>query len=133
MKPQLIISNTAELVRLHSEDILSIEADGNYSNLYIVGEEERMVLGQLGQLERMIGEQLGEQASAFIRVGRSLIINRNYIYYINPSRQVLIMRDPNGRKHEIKKASHESLKNLKEFIEREELNKVEQWTKNYLI
>ena len=126
MKPQLIISNTAELVRLHSEDILSIEADGNYSNLYIVGEEERMVLGQLGQLERMIGEQLGEEASAFIRVGRSLIINRNYIYYINPSRQVLIMRDPNGRKHEIKKASHESLKNLKEFIEREELNKVEQ-------
>ena len=126
MKPQLIISNTAELVRLHSEDILSIEADGNYSNLYIVGEEERMVLGQLGQLERMIGDQLGEEASAFIRVGRSLIINRNYIYYINPSRQVLIMRDPNGRKHEIKKASHESLKNLKEFIEREELNKVEQ-------
>lgn len=126
MKPQLIISNTAELVRLHSEDILSIEADGNYSNLYIVGEEERMVLGQLGQLERMIGDQLGEEASAFIRVGRSLIINRNYIYYINPSRQVLIMRDPNGHKHEIKKASHESLKNLKEFIEREELNKVEQ-------
>ena len=126
MKPQLIISNTVELVRLHSEDILSIEADGNYSNLYIVGEEERMVLGQLGQLERMIGEQLGEEASAFIRVGRSLIINRNYIYYINPGRQVLIMRDPNGRKHEIKKASHESLKNLKEFIEREELNKVEQ-------
>ena len=126
MKPQLIISNTAELVRLHSEDILSIEADGNYSNLYIVGEEERMVLGQLGHLERMIGEQLGEEASAFIRVGRSLIINRNYIYYINPSRQVLIMRDPNGRKHEIKKASHESLKSLKEFIEHEELNKVEQ-------
>ena len=126
MKPQLIISNIAELVRLHSEDILSIEADGNYSNLYIVGEEERMVLGQLGQLERMIGEQLGEEASAFIRVGRSLIINRNYIYYINPGRQVLIMRDPNGRKHEIKKASHESLKNLKEFFEREELNKVEQ-------
>ena len=126
MKPQLIISNTVELVRLHSEDILSIEADGNYSNLYIVGEEERMVLGQLGQLERMIGEQLGEEASAFIRVGRSLIINRNYIYYINPSHLVLIMRDPYGRKHEIKKASHESLKNLKEFIEREELNKVEQ-------
>ena len=126
MKPQLIISNTVELVRLHSEDILSIEADGNYSNLYIVGEEERMVLGQLGQLERMIGDQLGEEASAFIRVGRSLIINRNYIYYINPSHQVLIMREPNGRKHEITKASHESLKNLKEFIEREELNKVEQ-------
>ena len=126
MKPQLIISNTAELVRLHSEDILSIEAYGNYSNLYIVGEEKRMVSFQLGQLERMIGEQLGEEASAFIRVGRSLIINRNYIYYINPSRQVLIMRDPNGRKHEIKKASHESLKSLKEFIEREELNKVEQ-------
>ena len=60
MKRQLIISNTAELVRLCAEDIVSIEADGNYSTLYIVGEEKRVVLFQLGQLESMMGQQLAE-------------------------------------------------------------------------
>lgn len=126
MKPQLIISNTAVLVLLHSEDIISIEADGNYSTLYIVGDEKRLVQCQLGQLERMIVEQLAEEAKAFIRVGRSIIVNRNYIYYINLNRQVLIMREPNGRLYEIKKFSHESLKKLKEFIESKELKEEKQ-------
>ena len=117
MKRQLIISNTAELVRLYAEDIISIEADGNYSTLYIVGDEKRVVLFQLGQLERMMSEQLAEEAEAFIRIGRSLIINRNYIYYINLNRQQLLLRDPNGRRLETLKVSHESLKKLKELIE----------------
>lgn len=120
MKPQLIISNTAELIRLRSEDIISIEADGNYSTLYVVGTEKRVVLFQLGQLERMISEQLGEEALAFVRIGRSLIINRNYIYYINLNRQILIMREPGGHRHETLKVSHESLKKLKDLIEGKE-------------
>lgn len=120
MKRQLIISNTAELVRLCAEDIVSIEADGNYSTLYVVGEEKRVVLFQLGQLERMMGEQLAEEAEAFIRIGRSLIINRNYIYYINLNRQQLLLRDPNGRRFETLKVSHESLRKLKELIEDKE-------------
>lgn len=117
MKRQLILSNSAELIRIHAEDIISIEADGNYSTLFIVGEEKRVVLFQLGQLERMMSEQLAEEAEAFIRIGRSLIINRNYIYYINPNRQQLLLREPNGRRHETLKVSHESLKKLKELIE----------------
>lgn len=120
MKRQLIISNTAELVRLCGEDIVSIEADGNYSTLYIVGEEKRVVLFQLGQLERMMGEQLAEEAEAFIRIGRSLIINRNYIFYINLNRQQLLLRDTNGRRYETVKVSHESLRKLKELIESKE-------------
>lgn len=120
MKHQLIISNTAELVRLHAEDIVSIEAEGNYSTVYVVGEGRRLVLFQLGQLERMIGEQLVEEAEAFIRIGRSLIINRNYIYYINLNRQQLLLRDPSGRQYETIKVSHESLRKLKDLIEGKE-------------
>ena len=117
MKRELIISNTVELIRLHAEDIVSIEADGNYSTLHVVGEEERVVLSQLGQLERMISEQLAEDAEAFIRIGRSLIINRYYIYYINLNRQQLLLLEPSGRRHETLRVSHESLKKLKELIE----------------
>lgn len=123
MKRQLIISNTAELIRLHAEDIVSIEADGNYSTLYIVGEEKRVVLFQLGQLERMMAEQLAEEAEAFIRIGRSLIINRKYIYYINLNRQQLMLRDTIGHQHETLKVSRESLKKLKELIENDDLIK----------
>ena len=117
MNSEIIISNTTELVRLHAEEIVCIEADGNYSTLHIVGEDKRVVLFQLGQLERMISEQLKEEAEAFIRIGRSLIINRNYIYYINLNRQQLILRGPNGNRHEALRVSHESLKKLKELIE----------------
>lgn len=123
MKRQLIISNTAELIRLHAEDIVSIEADGNYSTLYIVGEEKRVVLFQLGQLERMMAEQLAEEAEAFVRIGRSLIINRKYIYYINLNRQQLMLRDTIGHQHETLKVSRESLKKLKELIENDDLIK----------
>lgn len=117
MKNQIIICNSTELIRLKAEDIVSIEADGNYSTLYIVGEEKRVVLFQLGQLEHMMGEQLAEEAETFIRIGRSLIINRSYIYYINLNRQQLMLRDPNGRRYETMKVSHESLRKLKELIE----------------
>ena len=117
MKRQLVVSNSIELVRLYADDIVSIEADGNYSTFYLIGGEKRLVLFQLGQLEHMMGEQLAEEAETFVRIGRSLIINRNYIYYINLNRQLLLLRDPNGHQHETLKVSRESLKKLKELIE----------------
>ena len=117
MKRKLIISNSIELIRLYAEDIVCIEADGNYSTFFLVGGEKRLVLFQLGQLEQMIGEQLAEEAKAFIRIGRSLIVNRNYIYYINLNLQILLMRDTSCHSHETRKVSRESLKKLKELIE----------------
>ncbi len=119
MKHQLIISNTNELVRLHADEIVSIEADGNYSTLYIAGGEKRVVLFQLGQLEHMMSDQLAEEAETFVRIGRSLIINRNYIYYLNINRQQLMLRDPNGQRYETPRVSHESLRKLKELIDEE--------------
>ena len=119
MKRPLIISNSAELVRLYAEDIVCIEADGNYSTLHIAGGEKRVVLFQLGQLERMMSDKLGEEAETFVRIGRSLIVNRSYIYFISPARQQLLLRDRHGHRYETQKVSHESLRKLKELIENE--------------
>lgn len=121
MKHQLIVSNSNDLVRLYPEDIICVEAGGNYSTFYLIGGEKRLVLFQLGQLEHMMGEQLGEEAEAFVRIGRSLIINRNYIYYINLNKQQLMLRDHNGHQHETLKVSRESLKKLKDLIENGDL------------
>ena len=70
-----------------------------------------------------MAEQLAEEAEAFVRIGRSLIINRKYIYYINLNRQQLMLRDTIGHQHETLKVSRESLKKLKELIENDDLIK----------
>ena len=66
----------------------------------------------------MIREQLGTDGNLFIRIGRGLIINRNYIYYINIQSQKLILSDNSRFTHTVS-ASKEALKQLKDMIEKE--------------
>jgi DNA-binding LytR/AlgR family response regulator len=77
-----------------------------------------MVSYQLGQVEKMISDQLGKDAGKlFIRIGKSIIINRSYVYYINVSRQKLTLSDIRTFSHTVS-ASKEALKQLKEEIEK---------------
>lgn len=116
----LVISNQTELVRVHARHILYILADGNYSYLHLTGGEVRMVSMQVGQLEQLIAAQLPELRGYFIRIGKSLIINRNYVYYISVQKQQLVMADVNMNTNTIN-PSKEALKELKAFIEKTEL------------
>lgn len=99
-------------------DILYISADRNYSNIITADGDERTVVHQLGQIEGMIANQLKEEALSFIRIGRGLIINRKYIYFINTQRQQLILKSPKGTLHQLK-AAQEPLVQLKKIIEQE--------------
>ena len=76
----------------------------------------RLVTFQLGQVERMIAEQLPELRQNFVRIGKSLIINRNYVYYIHPKKQQLILVD-GQQNHYTLSASRDALKALKDLIE----------------
>ena len=117
-KKHLIISTTNDLVRISPERIVFISSDGNYCNLVQTDNETRMLTFQLGQVENMIREQLGTDGNLFIRIGRGLIINRNYIYYINIQSQKLILSDVSRFTHTVS-ASKEALKQLKDLIEKE--------------
>ena len=77
-----------------------------------------MVSYQLGQIEKLISSQLGSEGAVIIRIGKSLIINRSYIYYINIPKQKLILSDVNTFNHTVT-ASKEALKQLKELLEKE--------------
>ncbi len=77
-----------------------------------------MLSFQLGQIEKMIASQLGVEGNIFIRIGKSLIINRSYIYYINVPKQKLVLSDVETVNHTVT-ASREALKQLKEFLEKE--------------
>lgn len=118
MKRHLIISTSVELVRIAPEKIVYIASDGNYSTLMQTDNEVRMFTFQLGQIEKMISSQLGNEGNVFIRIGKSLIINRSYIYHINISKQKLILADIATFSHTVS-ASKEALKQLKELLEKE--------------
>ena len=117
-KNYLIISTATDLVRIVPDKIVFISSDGNYCNLVQADNETRLLTFQLGQIATMIHEQLGVEGDLFIRIGRGLIINRNYIYYINIQSQKLILSDNCRFTHTVS-ASKDALKRLKELLEKE--------------
>lgn len=73
----------------------------------------------LAHCQQMMEEQLGKDAMTFIRIGKQLIVNRAYIFKINPNRQQLIMSDMNVNIAFDLQASKEALKQLKALMESE--------------
>lgn len=114
----IVISTSTELVRIATERIVCISSDGNYSTLLQTDGMSRTLTYQLGQLEDMIGDQLSKRDNTFIRVGKSVIINRSYIHYINIPKQRLVLSDLANFNHTVS-ASKDALKNLKDYIEKE--------------
>ena len=113
MAKQLIISTAYDLVQIAPENVVYISSDGNYSTLVQTDGEMRMVSYQLGQIEKTISEH----GRLFIRIGKSIIINRSYVYYLNVTRQKLTLSDARTFSHTVT-ASKEALKQLKEEIEK---------------
>ena len=116
----LIISNSNELVRVKPERIVYVQSDGNYSTLVLHDKTEQVFTMNLAHFQQMIEEQLGKEAMTFIRIGKQLIINRAYIFKINPNKQQLIMSDMDKNIAFDLQASKEALKQLKALIESEE-------------
>ena len=81
--------------------------------------KKRLVSLQLGQIEDLIGNQLGDAGEGkFLRLGRSLIINLDYVYLIDTGKQQLVLSDCAGCYHELT-ASREVLQKLKLYMENE--------------
>ena len=113
----LMISTATEMVRLLEKNIVCITSDGNYSHICAIGGEKFLVASQLGQIERLISEQLRSSYGYFIRIGRGLIINMRYLCYINISKQKLYLLDSSGKKY-VQEASREALVQLKNMSEK---------------
>ena len=84
----LRISTSAELVRVATDEIVYVRADGNYCDLVLTNGTRRKMTFQLHFFEEIF-QQL--QNNTFVRVGRSLIVNKRYIFVINLPEQQLIL------------------------------------------
>ena len=87
----LIISNKSEVLYLCLDQILYIQADGNYCNVHCVdGSVLNTLTYQRAEIARMIQEQVSEECSKrFVMLGKSYLVNINYVLRIQPSRQQL--------------------------------------------
>jgi DNA-binding LytR/AlgR family response regulator len=113
----LRISTTNMLVRVATEEIVFVRADGNYSDLVLTNGKTRNMPFQLHYFEDAFQKL---NTNMFVRLGRSLIVNKRYIYIINLTDGILIFSG-----QEIKaelspiRVSREALKALKEQLQQE--------------
>ena len=89
----LIISRGTEMLCVPVDRLVYISSDGNYSTVVTQDNHKQTVSYQLGQIEDIIDEQLGDAGSRFTRVGRGLIVNVDFVYFIDISMQRLVLSD----------------------------------------
>lgn len=112
----LKISTTTELVRVQTEDIVFVRADGNYSDLFLFNGKPHKMTFQLRFFDDVF-QRLSN--NCFVRVGKSLIVNKNYIYVINIPMQELLLCGGHLQCDFKLNASREALKDLKALMEQE--------------
>lgn len=118
MSKRLVFATSTELLRVPADTVVYVSADGNYSAITLADGGNFVLTLQLGQIERRIALMLEHDDSRFIRIGKSLIVNRDFIAFINPARQRMVLSDCRTFRQEVS-ASKEALKALKELIEKE--------------
>ncbi len=115
---RLVFATSTEVLRVPVDAVVSVTADGNYSALTTADGEDFVLTMQLGQIERRLAEMLNDNDNRFIRIGKSLIVNRDYITFINPTRQKLLLSDCRTFRREVS-ASKDALRALKDYVEKE--------------
>ncbi|MBD5277931.1 MAG: LytTR family transcriptional regulator [Bacteroides sp.] len=119
MKRHLVFTSSTELLRVPPDFVVYVMADGNYSVIVMADGEKHVVTLQLGQIERQIAAMLDVADNRFIRIGKSLIVNRDFIAVINPQKQKMVLSDSRSFRHEVM-ASKEALKAMKDLLEKED-------------
>ena len=107
MPNYLTVSNNTILVRVLDTGIVYISSDGSYTTMKLINGEEYTFSFNLSAFEKIIEQQLKDHASIFIRVGRSLVINSNFIYADTKTSAKFILH-----------VSKEALKVLKSLVEK---------------
>ena len=87
----LTIKNKSEVLYLRLSNILYIQADGNYCDVYLVdGGVLNTLTYQRAEIAKMMDEQMpADIRKRFVLVGKSYMVNTDYVLRIQPSKQLL--------------------------------------------
>jgi two-component system LytT family response regulator len=81
---------------LTAEDIVYIEADGNYCNLFTAQHTEEPVFERLGEVEARL-----LPSGMFVRAGKSHLINKKHIYKIDTKKHICILKSLTDKFYEV--------------------------------
>ena len=114
-KVYIFFNSRDELQRIEVSKIVYFEADGNYTDIVMVNKLRASVCMNLGEMERAIASQIGDDAKIFMRIGKRFIINMRYVYSINVLKQQLILSDYDHFAFQVN-ISKDALKKMKELM-----------------
>ena len=113
---RLKIITSVGLFRVPTDDIAYIEASGNYCDVHLFNGESVTMTFLLHYFVEAFNKL---KQNFFARVGKSLIVNKNFVYSINITGQDLKLMDHRMNQVFKLRASKEALKELKSILEQE--------------
>lgn len=87
---RLRFSNSTTLRRVSADDILYVKADGNYSEFHLSNNRTFTITRQLGKVKEIFDSL---KHNPFVYLGRSYIVNQEYISYIGSAERKLKVVD----------------------------------------
>jgi len=102
--------------RIALHQMVWFSADKNYTMLQLTNGQKLVFTFSLQKMEQYLAEKLNEDAKIFARIGKSYIINLNYIYQIDIVKQKLHLLDTGTQKSYILDVSKEALRNLRKIF-----------------
>ena len=118
MDRYLVFKTRDELVRIRIERILYFEAERNYTKLVLTNGIQFVFAVNLGKIEEILEAQIQNYDSVLLRVGKSIIINKNHVLQISLPKTKLLFEAAEGKAKELIVAK-EPLKLLKDLLEKE--------------
>lgn len=104
-----------ELLRIETTKIVYFEGNGNYTNIVMINKLHAAVCMNLGEMERVLAGQLGEESKSFMRIGKRYIVNMHFVYKINIPKQQLVLSDYDNFAFLVT-ISKEALRKMKELM-----------------
>lgn len=104
-----------EMLRIDIKHLIYFEGERSSLNIVCSNGIQHLVCMNLRQMSLLLTQNLGKHAAAFIRVGKSLIVNRHYIQLISIPSQTLLLSDAATFEFRLH-ASKEALRRLKSEI-----------------
>jgi len=114
-KVYIFFNSRDELQRIDVSKIVYFEADGNYTDIVMVNKLRASICMNLGEMEKAIAAQIGDDANVFMRIGKRFIINMRYVYSINVLKQQLVLSDYDHFAFQVS-ISKDALKKMKELM-----------------
>ena len=93
---KVYVKNRDELIVLHPDSVAYMLADGNYTKVVYIGGVQVVLTMGITKVEQLFAESIdSDNTCEFVRLGRSLVINQNFLHHINVAKQKLTLFDGN--------------------------------------